>query len=88
LQAVLKEASSLAPNQQSNPPVEFKQKIVVITGAGAGLGRAYALMFAKLGAGVVVNDVSEKGAQAVVDEIVSGSSSPLPLLRPLFLFPS
>ena len=53
-------------------------------------------MFAKLGAGVVVNDVSEKGAKAVVDEIVAGSSfaslsSPLPLpfpfltLLPLFL---
>ena len=29
-------------------------------------------MFARLGANVVVNDVSEKGAQAVVDEIVKG----------------
>ena len=29
-------------------------------------------MFAKLGANVVVNDVSEKGAKAVVDEIING----------------
>jgi len=43
---------------------------VVITGAGAGLGRAYAHMYGKLGANVVVNDVSEKGANAVVDEVV------------------
>jgi hypothetical protein len=32
-------------------------------------------MFARLGANVVVNDVSEKGAQAVVDEIVKGEAT-------------
>jgi multifunctional beta-oxidation protein len=45
---------------------------VIITGAGAGLGRAYAILFGSLGANVVVNDVSEKGAGAVVDEVVKG----------------
>jgi NAD(P)-dependent dehydrogenase (short-subunit alcohol dehydrogenase family) len=47
---------------------------VIITGAGAGLGRAYAHMYGKLGANVVVNDVSEKGANAVVAEVQQGSS--------------
>jgi NAD(P)-dependent dehydrogenase (short-subunit alcohol dehydrogenase family) len=32
-------------------------KVAIITGAGGGLGRAYALLFAKEGAKVVVNDV-------------------------------
>lgn len=45
---------------------------MIITGAGAGIGRAYAHMYAKLGASVIVNDVSEKGANAVVDEILKG----------------
>jgi len=48
---------------------------VIITGAGAGLGRAYAHMYGKLGANVLVNDVSEKGANTVVAEVQSGPCS-------------
>src|SRR4051794_26366260 len=53
-------------------------RIVIVTGAGGGLGRAHALAFAKEGARVVVNDIgtSREGegtsagpAQQVVDEI-------------------
>ena len=43
-------------------------KVAIVTGAGAGLGRAHALLLAEEGAKVVVNDIGD-GAQAVVDEI-------------------
>ena len=44
-------------------------RVVVITGAGGGIGRAEALLFAQEGARVVVNDVSAEGANAVVEEV-------------------
>lgn len=45
------------------------QRVVVITGAGGGLGRAYALAFAAEGAAVVINDVRTEAAQSVAAEI-------------------
>jgi len=45
------------------------QRTVVITGAGAGLGRAYALAFAQEGANVVVNDIRAEAAEAVAAEV-------------------
>jgi NAD(P)-dependent dehydrogenase (short-subunit alcohol dehydrogenase family) len=44
-------------------------RVVIITGAGGGLGRAHALTFAAEGASVVVNDINREAAQKVVDEI-------------------
>lgn len=44
-------------------------KVVVVTGSGRGLGRAYAIDAAAAGASVVVNDISIASAHAVVDAI-------------------
>jgi NAD(P)-dependent dehydrogenase (short-subunit alcohol dehydrogenase family) len=47
----------------------LQDKVAVITGAGAGLGRSHALELARHGARVLVNDRTDAVAQAVVDEI-------------------
>jgi short-subunit dehydrogenase len=39
---------------------DFKNKVVAITGAGSGMGRAYALEFAKLGAKLALTDWNEE----------------------------
>ena len=48
---------------------EFAGKVVVVTGAGSGIGRSSALLFARLGAKVHVADVNGESAQSVVREI-------------------
>ncbi|MCB1465170.1 MAG: SDR family oxidoreductase [Nitratireductor sp.] len=50
---------------------KLADKAVVVTGAGGGLGAAYARYLAGLGAAVVVNDVDTTNAEAVAEEIAS-----------------
>ena len=52
-----------------------KGRVVIITGAGGGLGAAHARICAAEGAAVVVNDINEAAAQAVVDDIVAANGS-------------
>lgn len=62
----------------------FEDKVVVVTGAGNGIGREYAKEFARRGAKVVVNDLGgsvdgqgsdKRSADLVVEEIVAANGT-------------
>jgi len=47
----------------------FKDKVVVITGAGSGIGRALALAFAARGAKLAISDINEAGLAETVEAV-------------------
>jgi NAD(P)-dependent dehydrogenase (short-subunit alcohol dehydrogenase family) len=64
--------------------IRYDGKVVIVTGAGGGLGRAHALEFARRGAKVVVNDLggsvdgsggNSTAAEAVVKEITDAGGT-------------
>ncbi len=54
-------------------------KTALITGAGSGIGREIALLFAKQGATVAVADINEAGRDGVADEISRAGGKAFPI---------
>ena len=52
---------------------DVSKEIILITGAGSGIGRALSLKFAKLGATIVLWDINKSANDAVAEEINSST---------------
>lgn len=70
--------------------IDFAGQTVIVTGAGSGLGRTYAIEIARRGGHVVVNDLGSSvagqggsiaSAEAVVDEIRQNGERPSPAVK-------
>lgn len=66
------------------PPELLKGKTILVTGAGAGIGRAAALSFAKHGATVILLGRTTSKLEELYDEI-TGAGYPEPIIHPMDL---
>ncbi len=55
--------------------MKLEHKVCIVTGAASGIGREIALTYAREGAKVVIADINQQAAQAVVDTVVAAGGT-------------
>ena len=65
--------------QEASVVFSLDGKTALITGAGSGIGREIALLFAKQGATVAVADINEPGRTGVAEEITAAGGNAFPI---------
>jgi 3-oxoacyl-[acyl-carrier protein] reductase len=59
---------------------DFNERIILITGAGSGMGRSHAELFAQRGGTVIVHDVNEEGVSGTIAAIEAEGGKAYPMV--------
>ena len=70
-------------NEEGDDGMRLKDKVILITGSGSGIGKSTALLFASEGAKLIVNDLSEPNGTETVNEIEAAGGEALFIQAPM-----
>jgi len=63
---IVRQVATCARLQRGGRPMRLQDKVAIVTGAASGIGRSTAMLFAREGARLVLNDIDAQGLEALV----------------------